>query len=189
MYVNLVAFVVKSTGNVYVPGITNIPHSYSEAIETLYATNSFALSTDTELIITVDYFSHYFLPQRLALVRSLYFYWDLENMHYPALTLMPHPRFDEWVQTWNNLRKLTGLRRLHVKLGFRYGFPPDDFESFWKSNRLQFLAPVKTITAPADFVVTLPDPTCSTVGVDVGDSRCIFELPVSDETGFIDESI
>jgi hypothetical protein len=92
---------------------------------------------------------------------------------------------DPWSKTWKALSRLTGLRRLHIDLVFRYTHP-DEFEEYWKDKGTKLLEPVKLITWPRDFVVTLPDARCTT-NVDVGKSRCVFE--VKREEAVITETI
>ena len=52
----------------------------------------------------------------------------------------------------------------------------DCYEEVWKPNEDILLEPVGAITAPSDFVLVLPDRRCS-VNVDLGDSRCVLQLP------------
>ena len=96
------------------------------------------------------------------------------------MTAMPEPILDSWLKTWESLSKLTGIRRLHITLAFRWhNF---DYEELWKQKGISLLEPVKKITAPRDFVVVLPNRRCSTC-VDAGESNCVFKLPDrNDET-------
>ena len=87
---------------------------------------------------------------------------------------------EQWDESWNALSKLTGLRHLRVSLIFRYGQWSDYYEQLWKEREKELLDPIKRITAPRDFVLTLPDRRCSTV-MDVGDSRCVLRLPDGDD--------
>ncbi|KAH7386057.1 hypothetical protein BKA66DRAFT_415775 [Pyrenochaeta sp. MPI-SDFR-AT-0127] len=163
---------------------------YSEAIEYLYTDNSFSLSTDIDEIPTIDYFSHFFLPQRLTQIRDLFFYWELDSFNYHLMTQTPNPVLDQWYKSWGALGKLSGLRRLRVSLVFRYTHWSDYYEELWKERWVEMLEPLKTITAPRDFVVTLPDRRCSTA-IDLGESHCVFELPaaVEDDDSTDDDSL
>lgn len=96
------------------------------------------------------------------------------------MTQTPDPVMEQWFKSWDALSKLTGLRRLRISLVFRYTHWGDYYEELWKDKWVDMLAAVKTITAPREFVVTLPDRKCSRE-VDVGESKCIFELPARNE--------
>lgn len=86
------------------------------------------------------------------------------------------PRLEPWVNSWESLSRLTGLRKLHVVLEYRYSGFDDCYERMWKEREGELLAALKTVTVPPDFLVTLPDRRCAT-DVDVSPSRCVFELP------------
>jgi hypothetical protein len=62
---------------------------------------------------------------------------------------------------------------------YRYSGFGDYFDIVWKEREAELIAPIKTITAPRDFVVTLPDRRCAT-DLDVGASNCVFELPANE---------
>ncbi|CAO2651865.1 Nn.00g001480.m01.CDS01 [Neocucurbitaria sp. VM-36] len=149
---------------------------YSEAIEYLYTANSFSLATDIDEQPTLNYLSYYFLPQRLTQIRNLNIYWELDSFQYFLMTQLFDPVLDHWFESWNALSKMTGLRHLQITLDFRYGNWSDTYETLWKERGEELLEPIKRITAPRDFVITLPDHRCST-DIDVGDSKCILRLP------------
>lgn len=71
---------------------------------------------------------------------------------------------------------MTGLRKLHVTLWFRWRDMLDCYEEIWKPNEETLLEPVKLVTVPAVFVVMLPDRRCST-GIDMGNSKCSLQIP------------
>ncbi|KAF1359794.1 hypothetical protein EJ07DRAFT_165892 [Lizonia empirigonia] len=151
---------------------------YSEAIEYLHTSNAFSLSTWDDDYPTMDYLSYYFLPHRLTQIRDLRIDWEVDNFYYDAmLGLTPHvTKFEAWEKSWAALCALTGLRKLRIILYFRWRDVRDYYEGYWKQHEVELLHPVKSITAPTDFVVVLPDRRCSTT-VDVGDSKCILQIP------------
>jgi hypothetical protein len=102
--------------------------------------------------------------------------WDLDRKRFFQFDLVRGAHRDEWYRTWNVLRRMTSLRTLHVRLFFVMDLWQSCYGDFWKQNDQAVLEPIKSITAPQDFVVTLPDWRCST-DLDVGKSRCIFKLP------------
>ncbi|KAJ4376161.1 hypothetical protein N0V83_001442 [Neocucurbitaria cava] len=154
---------------------------YSEAIEYLYTANSFSLSTEADEQPTIDYLSYYLLPQRLTQIRDLYFYWELDNYLYGSLASVLEGGFNQWFQSWDVLSKMAGLRHLNIRLSFRLSRHIDFYDALWKGKGQEILEPVKRVTAPREFVITLPDIRCST-DIDVGESKCIFRLPKDDAT-------
>jgi len=86
---------------------------------------------------------------------------------------------EPWVESWICLSRLTGLRSLHVVLQYQYNSIGDFFTLMWKDRELELMAPFRTITAPREFVVTLPDRRC-TMDMDVTPSRCVLELPAGE---------
>lgn len=87
----------------------------------------------------------------------------------------------QWLKSWDALSKLTGLQRLHINLVFRFSHWTDYYEEMWKERGEDLLAPIKTITAPKTFVVTLPDHRCS-MDIDIGESKCVLKLPIVTST-------
>jgi hypothetical protein len=159
--------------------------SYSEAVEYLYSTNAFSLSSDRDEIPTVNYLSYYFLPQRLVQVRELRIHWQLDNVPIFAWHGLFPSEKEDWFRSWEAIRKMTGLRRLHVNLEFAFngwgGFLGwGDDEGKWEEKATEMLAVVKEITAPSEFVVYLPDAKCST-DLDPGNSKCVFKIPEEHE--------
>ncbi len=133
------------------------------------------MATNTEEILTIDYLSRYFLPQRLSMIRSLYIRLEIDNDSFYALSRIP-PEYDQIDNTWNSLSKLTGLRTLHITLGYRYWYYEDFYQDKWVWIGEPFWQPVKKLTAPTDFTIVLPHWKCST-DIDVGDTRCVLQLP------------
>ncbi|EFQ94135.1 hypothetical protein CFE70_004912 [Pyrenophora teres f. teres 0-1] len=154
---------------------------YSEAVEYLYKSNHFFISTDLEDYPTTGYLSYFFLPQRMAQVTNLSIHWDLDHQQYFQVDLMRERHRCEWFRSWEALSRLTGLRRLHIKLYFCLDLWEHCYGTFWTQNSRELLEPIKKITAPRDFVITLPNWKCSTK-IDVGNSRCVFKLPERDSS-------
>lgn len=125
----------------------------------------------------MDYLSWYFLPHRLTQIRDLRINWEVDSFYYDA-AFTPHVfHFEAWKHSWSALCALTGLRKLRIILYFRWRDVRDCYEEFWKQHELELLHPVKSIMAPTNFVIVLPDRRCSTT-VDVGDTKCILQAPV-----------
>lgn len=150
--------------------------SYSEAIEYLYRANKFFVCTDVEDYPTTGYLPYFILSERITQITNFRIDWDFDRHGFFQVDLMPGPHLDEWYRTWDVLRSMTGLRTLHVRLFFFLDLWQQCYGDFWQRNGKELLEPVKKITAPKDFLVTLPDWRCST-DLDVGQSRCIFRLP------------
>jgi hypothetical protein len=162
-----------------------MPYSYSEAVEYLYSANAFSLSSDRDEIPTINYLSYYFLPQRLVQVRELRIHWQLDNVPIFAWHGLFPSEKEDWFRSWEAIRKMTGLRRLHVNLEFAFNgwgglLGWGDDEGKWEEKATEMLAVVKEITAPSEFVVYLPDAKCSTA-LDPGNSKCVFKVPEEDE--------
>lgn len=83
---------------------------------------------------------------------------------------------EPWVKSWECLSRLTGLRKLDVVLEYQYSNIGNFFDVMWKEREADLVAPFKLVTAPRDFVVTLPHRRCAT-DVDLGPSRCVLKLP------------
>ena len=77
---------------------------------------------------------------------------------------------------------MTGLQRLSVILYFRWRDVLDCYKDHWKTHELELLDPVKSITAPARFILVLPDRRCST-NVNLGSSKCVLKLPEESTLG------
>ncbi|KAF1849455.1 uncharacterized protein K460DRAFT_276323 [Cucurbitaria berberidis CBS 394.84] len=151
---------------------------YSEAIEYLYKANYFLFTTDAYKQPTLEYLPYYFLPQRLTQIRSVHFFWKMDSHHYYLMTHGLDPQMDEWLKSWDALSKLTGLQHLHITLSYTYW--SEACKVLWEEHGARLLEPIKMITAPRDFVITLPGRSCST-DMDVGESKCIFRLPSGDD--------
>ncbi|KAF1927795.1 uncharacterized protein M421DRAFT_65081 [Didymella exigua CBS 183.55] len=151
---------------------------YSEAIEYLYASNTFSLATWDDDYPTIDYMSYYFLPQRLIQVQDLRIDWELDSFYFSrhdGITA-DQLQFAAWKNSWAALPVMTGLRKLHVTIWFRWRDMIDCYEEIWEPNERALLEPVGSVTAPRSFVLVLPDRRCS-IDIDMGDSACVLELP------------
>ncbi|KAF1835580.1 hypothetical protein BDW02DRAFT_588043 [Decorospora gaudefroyi] len=161
---------------------------YSEAIEFLYKSNSFFISTKSEDYPTAGYLSYFFLPQRMNQITKLHLDWDLDHGQHFHPNLMPGGLKDEWFNAWDALKKLTGLNQLYIRLFFRYDLWNQCYGFFWERNSEQLLEPVKAITTPRDFTIKLPNWRCPT-DIDVGDSHCVFEVPARVDGDDVDDSL
>jgi hypothetical protein len=88
---------------------------------------------------------------------------------------------ETWVKSWECLSRLTGLRKLDVVLEYQYDLFGNLFDVMWKEREADLVAPFKLVTAPRDFVVTLPHRTCA-IDMDLGPSRCVLKLPAAGST-------
>jgi hypothetical protein len=141
--------------------------------------------TDGDQLPTIDYLCYYFLPQRLAQIRDLRIHWQMDSIPYLMQLDIERESYGTkaWFQSWDSLRRMTGLRRLHINL--EYGRSLWDFvvEKKWNESAEELLSMVKEITAPRDFVIVLPNGQCTT-DIDVGNSNCILKIcqPETDDT-------
>ncbi|KAH9866068.1 hypothetical protein J1614_008632 [Plenodomus biglobosus] len=155
--------------------------SYSEAVDYLYTSNTFTLSNSYQQVPTIDYLSYFMLPHRIARLRTLHIYWDLDSPPYHLLT--PTPIRDDsesspWHRSWRAIAKLTGLRDLHVML--TSVSDPNFFihnPQHWKHFGLALLKTIPRIKAES-FVITLPSDTCTT-RVRMKSRQCVLRLPGS----------
>jgi hypothetical protein len=144
----------------------------------LYTSNNFSFATWDDDYPTIDYLHCFFLPQRLIQVQDLHIDWEIDSFyfnHHHGITA-DQLQFAAWEKSWAAILALTGLRKLHVTLWFRWRDMLDCYEEIWKPNQETLLEPVKSVTVPDSFVVVLPDRRCST-GIDMGDSKCSLQLP------------
>ncbi|KAJ4993210.1 hypothetical protein SVAN01_01185 [Stagonosporopsis vannaccii] len=153
---------------------------YSEAIEFLYTSNTFSISTWDDDHATVDYMSYYFLPHRITQIQQLRIDWELDSFSYNHLssTTSGGNSFEAWKKSWDALRSMTGIRQLRIVLYFRWREVYDCYEQYWRKYESELLNPVKSITAPKNFVLVLPDRRCST-NADLGSSSCVLQRPIT----------
>jgi len=129
----------------------NINSRYAEAKEYLYSENVF----DSLFSESVLYLPRVILPQRLTLIRSLYFFWYLKDP--PLVRKRPkehlHLRYDKdvWTTMWQNLTMMTGLTDLGIQL-----YIDSTYHDLWTAEELKLLQAVKPVTAPKNFDLYLP---------------------------------
>lgn len=142
---------------------------YSEAVEFLYSSNLFSITSHFRQNLLLPYLPTLLLPQRIRQIRSLRIFWDM----FPMVCLDYSSSQNVWLKSWDALRQMTGLSNLHIDIGV-WSFL--GFQEQWLEREVELFEPVKTITTPKTFVIILPNRVCST-GLDVGNSRCVFRLP------------
>lgn len=131
----------------------------------------------------MNYLSYFFLPQRLAQIRDLRIHWQIDCISHYVMSELPTPHLEPWFRSWDALSRLTGLRRLHIDLEYRFTLWSDYYEQMWKERGNELLGTVRAITAPRDFVITLPNSRCTT-NLDVGASKCVLKLPEGEPTAY-----
>lgn len=87
---------------------------------------------------------------------------------------------ESWVKSWECLSRLKGLRKLHVVLVYHYTGLGDFFDLMWTEREEELVASFRTITAPHEFVVRLPDRRCKK-DMDTKPSKCVLVLPPESE--------
>jgi hypothetical protein len=128
--------------------------------------------------------------------------WKIDSLLFHPLFEPAEINLEPWVNSWMMLARLTGLRRLHVKLGYASSFWGERFDAIWEELGAKMLEVVKSITAPKDFVVVLPLrqivvdaevedshlPSGQIVtDIDVGDSHCVFKQREDERSAELDE--
>lgn len=160
--------------------------SYSEAIEYLYTSNSFSLSTASEQISTINYLSYFTLPHRLTMIRDLRIYWEVDSYYQDIFrAVSKDSERVHWLATWTSISSLTGLQRLHVRLVFsslQLTFFLNNDE-VWNSHAPALLGAIPKIAA-RKFVITLPSDQNSTE-IQLQNPQCVLRLPSQED---IDEA-
>ena len=119
--------------------------SYSEAINLLYSESTFNFH-GPECIIKLP---RLLLPQRINAIRDLDFVWLLRDP--PASSKPTHRDWREWSEVWEEIARMRGLKKLHVKLVVAV------LHSFrWARNEARLLQVVASVTQPAQFLLTVP---------------------------------
>lgn len=155
---------------------------YSEAIEYLYSSNTFSLSTASEQIPTINYLSYFTLPHRLTMIRHLRFYWEIDSYHHNVFrTVSKGSKVTQWLVTWTSIARFTGLQHLHVRLVFSslqlaFFF---DSDQVWETNGPALLGAIPKITAK-DFVIILPSNQNSTE-IQLQNPHCVLRLPSQED--------
>jgi hypothetical protein len=157
---------------------------YSEAISYLYSENTF-MTWDAAVI---DHLPILLLPQRINVIRSLTFRWNLRLS--PSNILRQEPQETDprligcpgiWWAVWKNISAMKNLQTLNVKLNV--------LDIFWqnidKETATQLLLPIREVVRPEEFILSLPFPAIhSSLPEDIdrwGDLPCTIRR-VSNET-------
>ena len=128
---------------------------YFEAIEYLFSSNTFVIADSRR----IEYLSIDFLPQRIDAIRSLRFLYSLPS--FPPLVppgctgLLWEEKLrrqTRWAAIWNVISTMRNLENLHVEL---HGIGPS-WATFNKESAKVLLKPIKEVTRPTTFILTLP---------------------------------
>ncbi len=130
---------------------------YTEAIDFLYSSNTF-VTLDPRVL---KWLPITLLPQRIDAIRSLRFIWLLSNG--PPVGIPPGfagPQYqelaryqDRWREIWYIISTMKSLQSLYVKLEVS-----TDWATLNKESAEILLEPIKQITRPKIFVLSLPFP-------------------------------
>lgn len=126
-------------------------YRYSEAFDILYSRNVFGLS-DThhlhllpKLLIRPHFNSIHFLNLTMRLERTCAFLVEGFSMdHLDELII-------SWASQWKNIASMEGLRELHVQM-----IVPLHRRKDWIREQISLMEPLKVITRPRVFLLTLP---------------------------------
>lgn len=112
----------------------------------------------------MEYLPQTLLPQRLDTIRTLRFSLSFSgpppvNMSYwlghcsdEDLKAL-RKRQEAWLNIWNVISAMAGLRRLHIKL-----FVNQEWATFSQDSAAELLKPIKQVTQPDLFLLSLPFP-------------------------------
>ncbi|KAL2071917.1 hypothetical protein VTL71DRAFT_13152 [Oculimacula yallundae] len=133
---------------------------YTEAIDIMYSSNIFVVRHTRDM----EYLPLTILPQRMNAIRNLRLTCDFSGR--PPINLCDCDwakgnkwerilpvRQKKWENMWNILSNMTGLRQLYVKLHVG-----DNWATINLDSAAVLLEPVKQVTRPELFVLTLPFP-------------------------------
>ncbi|MCJ1261667.1 hypothetical protein MMC22_001533 [Lobaria immixta] len=127
---------------------------YSEAIEILYSRN--VLDLDTDHLLTLP---ELLIPPHFNAIRFLNITLPLEEKCSMFVEVF-FERFSEdvrdwlrvpWLDVWENIASMEGLRELHVQMTV-----PLRRRSDWVRDQISLLEPLKVVTRPKVFLLTLP---------------------------------
>lgn len=134
-------------------------HSYTESIDILYSSNTFVISNPA----VIEYLPLSLQPQLLNTIRTLRFVWELLGNTVPPTMIHDYPQSllhiqikhqEKWRKIWGIISVMEGLHELHVKL-----FVCDyTWANLNKDAAAYLLEPVKQVTRPEVFTITLPFP-------------------------------
>ena len=142
-------------------------YRYSEAISVLYNTNLFAFRHPS----TFELFCSIVPSQRLANIRKLHIelmYGECMMCIASVSTYAPEPFQEktEWIQFWNLVGQLKGLKSLEVKVVgpppfWRYKHDPKYLSTTTIGNTIEtqddLLDPLRAIRTPDRFDIILPE--------------------------------
>ncbi|KAI9845111.1 MAG: hypothetical protein M1838_001900 [Thelocarpon superellum] len=117
---------------------------YAEAIDLLYASNQFELGNPDCL----ERLPRLLLPQRMHAIRRLRFTWHLSE---PPFCGGSRYKDTVWTIIWQVLASMKGLRELQVELQIACVW-----RMHWLTQERKLLEPVKAVTTPDVFELTLP---------------------------------
>ncbi|KAF7871776.1 hypothetical protein EAF04_003883 [Stromatinia cepivora] len=126
---------------------------YSEAIDCLYANNTFDLS-----VYCIRILPSLLLPQRLNAIRSLHLKWETVDgpPAPPSSKGFWEPFWGDWVNTWKILAGIKSLSALHVELTGNVFFNTDQWMGYRRDEKVLILQPVRDVAGPATFHVLFP---------------------------------
>lgn len=122
----------------------------------MYSSNKF----ETHDPDALEFLPLLLLPQRINTIRSLIFTWRFRR--YPPYVHPPESyredqnlREESWTSIWNHIASMQNLQNIHVKLDVR--------DIWWGSFDPQvadmLLEPIRKVTTPKIFSLTLPFPS------------------------------
>ncbi|KAF2728019.1 hypothetical protein EJ04DRAFT_399534, partial [Polyplosphaeria fusca] len=121
---------------------------YSEAIEYLYTTYTFSISSIRTPHSAMVYLPMAMLPQRLRQIRELHLTLGYE---YDVFTTAFQ---EKWHKTWSLINQMEGLK--HLTLEIHAEERTDEKGEYFYDKRNGFLEHIKEVTGPETFVLTLP---------------------------------
>ncbi|KAH7132611.1 hypothetical protein B0J11DRAFT_566089 [Dendryphion nanum] len=152
---------------------------YTEAIEFLYSSNTFAISPNLGEGFALPLLSRLLLPQRLRQIRVLHLWWIADrNMYYGP----PFDGVKEYVDSWNALANMTSLHELLIIYKTKV-YERNPWKARFEIKRQEMLMfdRINTITVPKYFTVVLPHRLCKPP-LNVSPSKCVFEWPEEEKT-------
>lgn len=126
-------------------------YRYSEAIDILYSCNIFGFPNTNYLIVL----PRHLIPLHFNAIRSLNFTMRLEKLCPIYTDFYPSDHGDQlkilWASQWKNIASMERLRELRVRMKV-----PFRWRGVWIREQILLLEPLKQITRPKVFVLTLP---------------------------------
>ncbi|OCK84925.1 hypothetical protein K432DRAFT_439645 [Lepidopterella palustris CBS 459.81] len=130
--------------------ISSCRQIYSEAINILYSTNTFAFDDIDALL----WFGSTVLPQRLSLVTSLHFDWVFLRSFLTRTEARPPNDKPTWENACEVLASMTKLRNLKVNIKMQSSYGPPQFNPLYP----EFLDPLCSVHVNGNFEVYVPWP-------------------------------